>query len=128
MNTDPIADMLTRIRNAQTAGHVSVEVPFSKLKGEIAKQLMRLGFIKSYELYENKTLLVYLKYDLEGYPVIKGLKRVSKPGLRVYSNKNNLPRVMAGAGAALISTSKGILSDHEARNAGYGGEVLCYVY
>ena len=128
MLTDPIADMLTRIRNAQGAGHLMVEIPFSKLKVEIAKLLLKQGYVRSYEVLEQRTLRVVLKYDRQGEPVIRGLKRVSKPGLRVYANKDRLPRVLGGAGTAIVSTSQGILTDHEARKKGVGGEVLCYIY
>lgn len=128
MYTDPIADFLTRLRNAQQVGHASVEVPYSKLKLEMTKLLAKLGFINSFEVLEQKTIRIALKYDVKGYPVIKKLKRVSKPGLRVYASKDRLPRILSGAGAALISTSQGLKSDQEARKLGIGGEVLCYVY
>ena len=128
MLNDPIADLLTRIRNAQLAGHSMVELPLSKMKVEIAKLLLKQGYVRSYEILEGKSLRIVLKYDIQGEPVIRGLKRVSKPGLRVYAGKEKLPRVLGGAGTAIISTSQGILTDHEARNKGVGGEVLCFVY
>lgn len=128
MMTDPIADMLTRIRNAQQSGHAMVEIPLSKLKVEISKILLRQGYIRSYELQEPRLLRLVLKYDLKGDPVIRGIKRVSKPGLRVYAPSNRLPRVMGGAGTAIVSTSTGVFTDHEARKKGVGGEILCVVY
>jgi small subunit ribosomal protein S8 len=105
-----------------------VEIPISKLKTEICKLLLKYGYIRSYEVMEGRTLRLILKYDLHGNPVIRGLKRVSRPGLRVYASKDKLPRVMGGAGTAIVSSSQGILTDHEARKKGVGGEVLCYVY
>jgi small subunit ribosomal protein S8 len=133
MITDPIADMLTRIRNACRAGLPYVELPASKLLVKIANLLMTEGFIQSYELREDKnkrfkTLRIKLKYDSSGESVIRFLKRVSKPGLRVYAGATKLPRVLGGAGIAIISTSQGIMTDREARRKGTGGEVLCYVY
>lgn len=131
MYNDPIADMLTRIRNASNVGHPMVEVPASKLKTELAKVLQKEGYIRSYEIREAnnfKTLRVLLKYDSEGYPLIRKLVRVSRPGLRKYYKVDNLPRILGGGGTAIVSTPKGLLSDREARKAHVGGEVLCYVY
>jgi small subunit ribosomal protein S8 len=131
MYNDPIADMLTRIRNASNVGHPMVEVPASKLKTELAKVLQKEGYIRSYEIREAnnfKTLRVLLKYDSEGYPLIRKLVRVSRPGLRKYYKVDNLPRILGGGGTAIVSTPKGLLSDREARKEHVGGEVLCYVY
>ena len=131
MNTDPIADMLTRIRNANVVSHPSVEMPSSKLKVALAKLLKSEGFITDYS--ENtdgkfKTLKIELKYDEANKPVITHLQRVSKPGLRSYSKAKNLPQVMGGMGIAIVSTSKGLLTDRKARKENLGGEILCYVY
>jgi small subunit ribosomal protein S8 len=128
MYTDPISDMLTRIRNGQQAGHLDVNIPMSKIKLEIAKILVRQGFLKAYQVQDDRTFRVTLKYDVKGHPIIRCLKKVSKPGLRVYAGRQRLPRILGGAGIAIVSTSSGILTDHEARKAGVGGEVLCYVY
>lgn len=131
MYTDPIADMLTRIRNASNASLPMVEVPASKLKIEIAKLLQQEGYIRAYETRENgtfKTLRMLLKYDDNGYPLIRKLVRVSRPGLRKYYKVDNLPRILSGAGVAIVSTPKGLLSDREARKQRVGGEVLCYIY
>ena len=131
MNTDPIADMLTRIRNANLVSHPSVEMPSSKLKVAFAKLLKEEGFIKSYEeKVENnfKTLSIELKYDECNKPVITNLKRVSKPGLRNYCKAKNLPQVLGGLGVAIVSTSKGLLTDRKARKENLGGEVLAYIY
>lgn len=128
--TDPIADMLTRIRNANMVKHASVDVPSSKIKQRLAEILSEEGFIKSYEVVEedNRRLIrIELKYH-EDASVISGLKRISKPGLRVYANKAEVPKVLGGLGIAVISTSKGIVTDKEARNLGVGGEVICYVW
>ena len=127
---DPIADMLTRIRNANAQRHETVDVPSSKLKKAIAEILLEEGFIKGYEEIEDGvqgTLRITLKY-VNKQKVIRGLKRISKPGLRVYATKDNLPKVINGLGIALISTSKGIMTDKKARNEGIGGEVLAYVW
>jgi len=127
--SDPIADMLTRIRNGQMAGHTNVIIPSSKLKAAVAKVLTDEGFISAFSINENdgKTeLSVDLKY-FDGKPVIDMIKRVSRPGLRVYKNKDELPKVIGGLGIAVISTSKGIMTDRDARQAGIGGEVVCYV-
>lgn len=129
--TDPIADMLTRIRNASMVGHPSVEMPSSKLKVELAKLLKEEGFITDYEVKDAgkfKVLSVTLKYDAKHKPIISKLERISKPGLRSYSKAKNLPQVLGGMGIAIISTSKGLLTDRKARKENIGGEVLCYVY
>ena len=129
--TDPIADMLTRIRNANTVYHDKVELPSSKIKLAIAEILKQEGFIREYETKkDNKqgTIRVYLKYGPNREKVISGLKRISKPGLRVYAQKDNLPKVLGGLGIAIISTSRGIMSDKTARKEQIGGEVLCYIW
>ncbi len=129
--TDPIADMLTRIRNAISAKHENVSIPASNEKRAIAKILLNEGYIVSYEEVEeagHKNIVVVLKYDEEGESVIQGLKRISKPGLRIYAQKDKLPRVISGLGIAIISTNKGIVTDKEARKLGVGGEVLAYVW
>ena len=129
--TDPIADMLTRIRNANNSKHKTVDIPASNMKKAIAKILFEEGYIKSFEEIENENqgiLRITLKYDEKGAKVIDGLKRISKPGLRVYASKDELPQVLNGLGIALISTSKGIKTDKEARKEGLGGEVLAYVW
>ena len=129
--TDPIADMLTRIRNANSSKHKTVDVPASNMKKAIAKILFEEGYIKAFEEIKDDTqgiIRITLKYDEKGARVIDGLKRISKPGLRVYASKDELPQVLNGLGIALISTSKGIKTDKEARNEGLGGEVLAYVW
>ena len=129
--TDPIADMLTRIRNANSSKHKTVDVPASNMKLGIAEILFKEGYIKSFEEIKDDnqgTIRVTLKYDEKGNRVIDGLKRISKPGLRVYASKEELPKVLNGLGIALISTSKGIKTDKEARQEGLGGEVLAYVW
>lgn len=129
--TDPVADMLTRIRNANTAKHESVDVPASNLKKAIAKILLDEGYIKSYEVVEDGTqgvIRIQLKYLAGKEKVISGLRRVSKPGLRVYAGADELPRVLKGLGIAIISTSKGVMTDKEARKAHVGGEVLAFVW
>ena len=131
MITDPIADMLTRIRNALVARHDSVEVPLSKMKKAIADILTEEGFINGYEIVEGEVqsvMKVNLKYGPNNEKVISGIKRISKPGLRVYANSENLPVVLNGLGIAIISTSKGIMTDKKARAAHIGGEVLAYVW
>ena len=131
MNTDPIADMLTRIRNANTVSHQTVEMPSSKLKVALAKLLKEEGFISNYEEKVEghfKTLSIELKYDENNKPVITNLKRVSKPGLRNYCKAKNLPQVLGGLGVAVVSTSKGLLTDRKARKENLGGEVLAYIY
>ena len=128
--TDPIADMLTRIRNALTAKHETVEVPASKMKKAIADILLNEGYISNVELKEEGvqgSILVTLKYSKEGN-VISGLKRISKPGLRVYAKSNEIPKVLNGLGIAILSTSKGIMTGKEAKKAHQGGEVLAYVW
>ena len=129
--TDPIADMLTRIRNANSAKHKTVDVPASNMKTAIAEILFKEGYIKSFELISNENqgiIRITLKYDEKGTRVIDGIKRISKPGLRVYAGKEELPRVLNGLGIAIISTSKGLKTDKEAREAGMGGEVLAYIW
>ena len=129
--TDPIADMLTRIRNANTSKHKTVDIPASKMKTGIAEILFKEGYIKAYEEIkdENQGIIrVTLKYDEKGNRVIDGLKRISKPVLRVYASKDELPKVLNGLGIAIISTSKGLKTDKEAREAGMGGEVLAYIW
>ena len=129
--TDPIADMLTRIRNANSSKHKTVDVPASNMKKAIAKILFEEGYIKAFEEIKDDTqgiIRITLKYDEKGARVIDGLKRISKPGLRVYASKDELPQVLNGLGIALISTSKGIKTDKEARKEGLGGEVLAYVW
>jgi len=129
--TDPIADMLTRVRNANMAQHEKLEIPASTLKKQIAEILKREGFIRDYEFIEDNkqgVLRIFLKYGADNQRVITGLKRISKPGLRVYAKADELPRVLNGLGIAIISTSKGILSDKEAREQTVGGEVLAYVW
>ena len=129
--TDPIADMLTRIRNASAAKHKTVDVPASKMKKAIADILYNEGYIKSVEEIANENqgiLRIALKYDENGAKVIAGIKRISKPGLRVYASKEELPKVLNGLGIAIISTSKGLKTDKEARELGIGGEVLAYVW
>ena len=130
--TDPIADMLTRIRNANTAKHDTVDVPASKIKTEIARILLDEGYIKAYEIVEDgvvKTIKLTLKYGADkNQKVISGLKRISKPGLRVYAGVENMPKVLGGLGIAIISTNKGIVTDKEARAMNVGGEVLAFVW
>ncbi len=131
MYNDPIADLLTRIRNASNVGLPMVEVPASKLKIEIVKVLLSEGYIRSYEIREvenRKVLRILLKYNQQGYPLIRKLVRVSRPGLRKYFKVDNLPRILSGAGVAIVSTPKGVLPDRLARRERVGGEVLCYVY
>jgi small subunit ribosomal protein S8 len=129
--TDPIADMLTRLRNANMALHDTAEMPSSKLKAEIARLLEQEGYISGFAVEEadvGKRLVVRLKYDRDRRRVISGLTRVSKPGRRIYVDKNHLPRVLGGMGIAIISTSQGLLTNKEARRRGIGGEVLCTVW
>ena len=133
MNTDPIADMLTRIRNANMVSLTEVEMPSSKLKVELAKLLKSEGYIEDYAVVEKegsvfKTLKISLKYDEKSKPVISNLKRVSRPGLRNYCKAKNLPQVLGGLGVAVVSTSKGLLTDRKARKENLGGEVLAYIY
>ena len=129
--TDPIADMLTRIRNAITAKHADVEIPASKTKKAIVEILLNEGYIASYEIVEGElqdTIKITLKYGYKGERVITGLKRISKPGLRVYASCAELPKVLNGLGIAIVSTSKGIMTDKNARSLNLGGEVLAYVW
>lgn len=129
--TDPIADMVTRIRNANLVKHESVEMPSSKMKIEIAKILKREGFIRDFRYYkfQNKfNLKVFLKYGEKQIRILSGLKRISKPGRRVYAAKDEIPKVLGGMGIAILSTSKGILTDKEAKKVGVGGEILCEVW
>ena len=130
--SDPIADMLTRIRNANTAKHDTVDIPASKMKIAIADILVNEGYIAKYDLVEDgafKTIRVTLKYGVDkNDKVITGLKRISKPGLRVYANCEELPKVLGGLGTAIISTNQGVITDKEARKAGVGGEVLAFVW
>jgi len=131
MYTDPIADMLTRIRNANLVSHATVEMPSSKLKVELAKLLKEEGYIVDYSVKQVEKfsfLAIVLKYDEKRKPVITNLKRISKPGLRSYCKAKNLPKVFGGLGVAIVSTSKGLLSDRKARKDNLGGEVLCYVW
>lgn len=129
--TDPIADMLTRIRNANTSKHQTVDIPASNMKRAIAEILVNEGYVKSFEEIKDEKqgiIRVTLKYDENGNRVISGLKRISKPGLRIYASKDELPKVLNGLGIALISTSKGIKTDKEARKENLGGEVLAYIW
>ncbi len=129
--TDPIADFLTRIRNANTVYHDKVEIPASNVKKALADILKAEGYIKDYEVIEDDKqgiIRVYLKYSTNRKRVISGLKRISKPGLRVYAKKDEIPRVLGGLGIAIISTSQGIMTDRNARKLGLGGEVICYVW
>ncbi|AEG58609.1 30S ribosomal protein S8 [Desulforamulus ruminis] len=129
--TDPIADFLTRIRNANTVYHDKVEAPASNVKKAIAELLKQEGYIKDYETVEDGkqgVLRLYLKYGGSKQRVITGLKRISKPGLRVYAKKDQVPKVLGGLGIAIVSTSQGIMTDKQARQAGLGGEVICYVW
>ena len=130
--SDPIADMLTRIRNANTAKHDTVDVPASKMKLAIANILLDEGYIAKYDLVEDghfQTIHITLKYGADkNEKVITGLKRISKPGLRVYANTEDIPRVLGGLGTAIISTNKGVVTDKEARKLGVGGEGLCFVW
>ena len=129
--TDPIADMLTRIRNANVVKHETVDVPASNMKKELSRILLEEGFIRGYDVIEDGKqgiIRIQLKYGQTGERVISGLKRISKPGMRVYADKHEVPRVLNGLGISIISTSKGILTDKQARKANVGGEVICYVW
>ena len=131
MMTDPIADMLTRIRNANNAKHKSVEIPASRMKKELAQILLDEGYIRGFNVTEDGKqgmITIELKYGPNDEKVISGLKRISKPGLRIYVKGNEVPRVLGGLGIAVISTSQGIVADKEARKLGVGGEVICYVW
>lgn len=129
--SDPIADLLTRIRNANTVNNDRIEVPGSKMKKAIVEILKNEGFIRDYEWVDNGhqgSMRVFLKYGPNKTKVISGLRRISKPGLRVYAKKDQVPRVLGGLGIAILSTSKGIMTDKQARQDGLGGEVLCYIW
>lgn len=129
--TDPVADMLTRIRNANIAGHKTVDVPASKIKKNLAEILLKEGYIAGYEVEElqpQSVIHVQMKYGPNKEKVITGIKRISKPGLKVYAKKDELPKVLGGLGIAIISTSNGLITDKEARKLGVGGEVVCYVW
>ena len=129
--TDPIADMLTRIRNANTVGHETVEIPASKIKISIAEILLEEGYINGFEVIDDNKqgiIKIEMKYAAGKERVITGIKKISKPGLKVYAKANEVPRVLGGLGIAIISTSKGVISDKEARKLGVGGEVICYVW
>ena len=129
--TDPIADMLTRIRNANAANKAAVSMPSSKILGEIARVICEEGYIESYSVEDTtpqKTLHITLKYGPKKAKVIRGIKRISKPGLRKYAGKDELPRVLGGLGTAVVSTSKGVMTDRDARKIGVGGEVLAFIW
>ncbi|HHV44250.1 MAG TPA: 30S ribosomal protein S8 [Firmicutes bacterium] len=129
--TDPIADMLTRIRNANSAYHDKVDIPASKIKIEIARILKEEGYIRDYKVYKDDkqgVIRVFLRYGQNKERVMRGLKRISKPGLRVYAKKDEIPRVLGGLGIAVLSTSQGVMTDKAARKRGVGGEVLCYIW
>ena len=129
--TDPIADMLTRVRNASSVKHESVEVPASNMKKEIANILLEEGFVKGFDVIEDGKqgiIRIQLKYGENNEKIITGIKRISKPGLRVYANRDDIPRVLGGLGIAIISTSKGVVTDKVAKKNGVGGEVLAYVW
>ncbi len=131
MMTDPIADLLTRIRNANDAKHEAVEVPSSKLKKAVVNILLQEGYVKNVEEYQVGVvpmMKIHLKYGQDKEKVIKGLKRISKPGLRVYCKSGEVPKVLNGLGTAVISTSQGVVADKEARNLGLGGEVIAYIW
>ena len=129
--TDPIADMLTRIRNANTVGHDTVDVPASKMKKSVAEILADEGYIKGFDVIDDNkqgTIRIEMKYGAGKERVISGIKKISKPGLKVYAKAEDVPKVLGGLGVAIISTSKGVISDKEARKLGVGGEVICYVW
>ncbi len=129
--TDPIADFLTRIRNATRAKHARVDIPASRIKGEIAKILREQGYIKDVKFVEDGKqglLRIYLKYNEDSAPVIEGLQRVSTPGCRVYAKKGEIPRVLGGYGVVVLSTSHGVITGNEARTKGVGGEVICQIW
>ena len=129
--TDPVADMLTIIRNANIAGHATVDIPASKIKKNIAEILVKEGYIKGYEIVEGETqdtIRVAMKYGPDKAKVITGIKKISKPGLKVYAKADEVPKVLGGLGIAIISTSSGLITDKEARKLGVGGEVICYVW
>ncbi len=129
--TDPIADMLTRIRNANTVGHATVDLPASKMKKSIAEIMRDEGYIKGYDVIEDGKqgiIRIQMKYGADKEKVISGIKRISKPGLKVYAKRDAVPKVLGGLGIAIVSTSHGIVSDKEARKLGVGGEVICYIW
>lgn len=129
--TDPVADMLTRIRNASTANHDQVEIPASRLKKELARIFKEEGYIRDYKVIDDgakSSIKVFLKYGPNKGKVITGIKRISKPGLRVYARREEIPRVLGGLGCAVLSTSQGVMTDKQARHTGVGGEVICYVW
>ena len=129
--TDPIADMLTRVRNASSVQHDTVDIPASNIKKEIARILLEEGYIKGYDVIKDGKqglIRMQLKYGKNGEKVITGIKKISKPGMRVYADRNNVPKVLNGIGISVISTSKGIVTDKQARELGVGGEVICYVW
>ena len=129
--TDPVADMLTRIRNANTVGHATVEIPASKMKKSIAGILTEEGYIKGFDVIEDDKqgmIRIQMKYGQDKERVISGIKKISKPGLKVYAKAEDVPKVLGGLGIAIISTSQGLISDKEARKLGIGGEVICYVW
>ncbi len=131
MMTDPIADMLTRLRNAAAAGHTSVVMPASGVKAEIARVLREEGYIRAFDVQEDKgkrTLRIQLRYTGKKEPVLLGIKRVSRPGLRVYSKRAEIPRVYGGVGTAILSTPRGVMTGEQARRQGVGGEILCHVW
>jgi small subunit ribosomal protein S8 len=131
MMTDPVADMLTRVRNALQAGHTSVVMPASKLKMEIARVLREEGYIRAFDVQEDKgkrNLRIQLRYVARKQPVLLGLKRISRPGLRVYTKRADIPRVYGGVGTAILSTPRGVMTGEAARRAGLGGELLCQVW
>lgn len=129
--TDPIADMLTRVRNGQSAGHEKVSMPTSKKLVEIARIMSQEGYIEGYEIIDGEpraSLEITLKYGPKKAKTIRGIKRISKPGLRIYAGKDDLPRVLGGLGTAIISTSHGVMTDRDARKEGIGGEVIAYIW
>ena len=130
--SDPVADMLARIKNAYTANMDTVDIPFSKLKGEIARILEEEGFIRSHEVRKEEgiqgAIKIHLKYNNENVSAINGFRKISRPGLRVYTEKNKIPKTMGGLGIVIVSTSKGVFTDAKAREAGVGGEVICSVW
>jgi small subunit ribosomal protein S8 len=130
MMTDPIADMLTRIRNAQTARHDSVSIPASRIKADIARILKNEGFIRDYELpaEQERDIKIQLRYSGKREPVVSGIRRISKPGLRVYVKSKDMPRILGGLGVAIVSTPQGVMTATEAKRANVGGEILCYVW
>ena len=129
--TDPVADMLTRVRNANTAGHSTVDIPASKMKKSIAEISLKEGFISGYDIIDKSaqgTIRVKMKYGADKEKIIIGIKKISKPGLKVYAKAEQVPKVLGGLGVAILSTSKGVIGDKEARSLGVGGEVICYVW